>query len=346
MQIQENFNIQRYNTFGINAIARKFATINAVKELPALVRQAEGEPLLVLGGGSNLLFTEDFHGLVLKNNLKGIRLLKEDSKHYYVQVAAGEPWHSFVMYCVERGYAGLENLSLIPGLAGASPMQNIGAYGVEIKDYFHELEAYNIREEKIQRFSSQQCQFGYRESVFKKALKGQYIILSVTFRLLKHPELHLDYGAIKTELAAAGIDLSKRLPSIKEVSSAVIRIRESKLPDPANTGNAGSFFKNPTIPLAQYESLKERFEALPGYPVPDSKPSAAAQIKVAAGYLIEACGFKGYRKGDAGVHNRQALVLVNYGKATGREIYQLSEQIIESVYEKFSITLEREVNII
>ena len=346
MQIQENYNIRPYNTFGIDAEAKRFAAFDSVEQLTRLLKDNRHSPLYILGGGSNVLFTDDYQGLILKNNLKGIQLIREDSDYYYVQVAAGEPWHPFVMHCVEHGYAGLENLSLIPGLAGASPMQNIGAYGVEIKDYFFELEALCIEDQKIATFTKADCQFGYRESIFKTTLKGKYIILNVSFQLLKKPVLHLEYGAIKEELVKAGIDLATSTPSIQDISQAVIRIRQSKLPDPNIIGNAGSFFKNPTIPLHQFEQLKVTHPNLPGYLAPKKTADIPDVIKVAAGFLIEACGWKGYRQGDAGVHSRQALVLVNYGKASGQEILALSEKIIESVKVKFGISLEREVNII
>lgn len=346
MQIQENYNIKSLNTFGISVDAPKFAAFDRIEQLSALLKDNPGLPKYILGGGSNILFTQAFQGLLLKNNLKGIHLLKQDADYYYVQVAAGEPWHPFVLYCVEHGYAGLENLSLIPGLAGASPMQNIGAYGVEIKDYFFELEAMRMEDQTIQTFTNADCKFGYRESIFKTALKGQYIILSVTFRLLKEPVLHLEYGAIKEELAHAGINPATSMPSIRDVSNAVIRIRQSKLPDPTVIGNAGSFFKNPTIDVSHFEHLKLNHPNLPGYPLSQEAPKTSPSIKVAAGFLIEACGWKGYRDGDAGVHHKQALVLVNYGHASGKDILALSEKIIRSVKEKFGITLEREVNII
>ncbi|GAB3361974.1 UDP-N-acetylmuramate dehydrogenase [Arachidicoccus ginsenosidivorans] len=346
MQLTENFNIQPYNTFGISATVSEFQAFDNVAALSTILKKHANTPLYVLGGGSNVLFTGDYEGLILKNNLKGIQLLKQDQKYYYIKVAAGEPWHPFVQYCVQHGYPGLENLSLIPGLAGASPMQNIGAYGVEIKDHFFELEAMRISDQTIRQFTNADCQFGYRESIFKKALKGQFIILSVTFRLPKKPVLHLEYGAIKEELNNAGITLNKTQPSIKDISEAVIRIRQRKLPDPKEIGNAGSFFKNPSIPLEQFEALKALYPTVPAYSLPPENALAATHIKVAAGFLIESCGWKGYRMGDAGVHKNQALVLVNYGQATGSEILALSQRIIESVVDKFGIHLEREVNII
>lgn len=340
MHIKQDFNIQSYNTFGIAAHASRFCEFDQVQQLSDLLKENQNSEKYILGGGSNILFTKDYPGLLLKNNLRGIALLQQDPLYYYVKVAAGEPWHPFVQHCVNNGYAGLENLSLIPGLAGASPMQNIGAYGVEIKDVFFELEAMRISDQSLHTFTAADCKFGYRQSIFKTELKGQFVILNVTYRLLKNPILHLEYGAIREELEKAGV--SKTKPTIKEISDAVIRIRQSKLPDPAQIGNAGSFFKNPTIEITQFEQIKADYPTIPGYP----NPSTPAFIKIAAGWLIENCGWKGFRKADAGVHANQALVLVNYGQATGEEILVLSAHIIESVQSKFGITLEREVNII
>ncbi|WP_261387342.1 UDP-N-acetylmuramate dehydrogenase [Chitinophaga pinensis] len=253
-----------------------------------------------------------------------------------MKAGAGETWHGFVMDCIKNNRAGLENLSLIPGNVGASPMQNIGAYGVEIKDCFHELEAYHLQDHTIVKFNNADCHFGYRESVFKRQYKGQFGILSVTFRLSKHPKLNTSYGAIEEELKHMGVqDLT-----IQAISQAVINIRSSKLPDPAKIGNAGSFFKNPTVPAEKHEALKAAFPNMVAYPV------AGGEFKLAAGWLIEQCGWKGFREGDAGVHARQALVLVNYGDASGNEIYELSQRVLDSVAEKFGVALEREVNII
>jgi len=340
MQILENNSLKPYNTFGINASAKYFANFSTTDELEELFdwqqQQQAGQPL-ILGGGSNILVTHDVDGLVLKNELKGIDLVKEDAHHYYLKVAAGENWHQFVMHCIERNYAGVENLSLIPGNVGASPMQNIGAYGVEIKDVFESLEAYHIRDKKTVVFTNNDCDFGYRESVFKRRHKNEFVILNVTFRLNKIPVLNTSYGAIEQELATMQV----RELSIKAISDAVIRIRSSKLPNPAEIGNAGSFFKNPQIPSGQFEELKKEYPAIPGYPAEQT-----SFTKVAAGWLIEQCGWKGYREGDAGCHAKQALVLVNYGNASGKEIYALSEKIISSVKDKFGVTLEREVNIL
>lgn len=337
MQIQKNISLKNYNTFGIDAKAKYFSPFESLEELEELT--AEREPfnqLLILGGGSNILLTKDVDGLVLKNELKGIELVKEDEDFYYVKAGAGENWHQFVMHCIEHDYAGIENLSLIPGNVGASPMQNIGAYGVEIKDVFYQLEAYHLNDKKVVSFKLNDCEFGYRESVFKKKYKGQFVILNVTYKLRKKPVYNISYGAIEQELEKLNV---KEL-SIQNISQAVINIRRSKLPDPNEIGNAGSFFKNPEIDNKQFKELKTTFPYIIGYPLHSNK------TKVAAGWLIEQCGWKGYREGDAGCHAKQALVLVNYGDATGEQIYHLSQKIVDSVKEKFGITLEREVNIV
>ena len=339
MNVKENISLKQYNSFGIDVKARYFSALTSTDELAELVAgspMASGRPLLLLlGGGSNILFTKDFDGLVLKNELKGIELVKEDARYYFVKAYAGENWHQFVSYCIHNNYAGIENLSLIPGNVGASPMQNIGAYGTEIKDVFYSLEAYHLKENRIQVFSLNDCAFGYRDSVFKKQYQGQYIILSVTYLLRKQPVFNISYGAIEQELAKMQV---KEL-SIKAISEAVIRIRSSKLPDPAQTGNAGSFFKNPVITQTKFDQLKQSFPAITGFALKDEK------VKLAAGWLIEQCGWKGYRKGDAGCYEKQALVLVNYGQATGQEILDISNDIIASVLEKFGVVLEKEVNI-
>ena len=336
MQIQENISLRSYNTFGIDVKARYFSRFNNSDELEELTANNSRLPTLILGGGSNILFTKDFDGLILQNEVKGIAELHEDSEYVYVKAGAGENWHQFVLHCIQRNWAGVENLSLIPGNVGASPMQNIGAYGVEIDDVFWDLEAYHIQERKMVTFTRSDCEFGYRESVFKKKFKDQFVILNVTFQLRKKPRFNTSYGAIEQELDRMGVkDLS-----IKAISDAVINIRSSKLPNPKELGNAGSFFKNPTIAAADFERLKSKFENIVGH------TNADGSVKLAAAWLIEQCGWKGFRKGDAGCNARQALVLVNYGNATGKEIYQLSEEILQSVKEKFGITLEREVNII
>jgi len=338
MVIQQNYSLKQLNTFGIEVLAQHFSAFSTIDQLTALLSDQHfiSVPKLILGGGSNLLFTKNVDGLVLKNELKGIELIKEDADHYYVSVAAGEVWHNFVMHCIEHNYAGLENLSLIPGNVGASPMQNIGAYGVEIKDCFHELQAYHIQEKTLHTFNKEACKFGYRESVFKQQLKNQFIITSVTYRLNKKPVFKISYGAIEKELEQQGV---KEL-NIRAISDAVCAIRRSKLPDPKVIGNAGSFFKNPEVAKNKFAFLQSRFPEIVGYPVENGN------VKLAAGWLIEKCGWKGKRKGDAGVHALQALVLVNYGNASGKEIYKLSQEVMDSVMNTFGVTLEREVNIL
>ena len=340
MQIHQNISLKPYNTFGIDAKAKHLITIESIEDLDELAELPnlfnKSKPTLVLGGGSNILFTADYDGLIIKNELKGIELVSEDDDHYYVRCAAGENWHEFVLHCIKNNYAGVENLSLIPGNTGASPMQNIGAYGVETKDVFHQLEAFQLQDKELVVFNNQACEFGYRESIFKKKYKGQFIITSVTFKLNKKPVYNTSYGALQQELEAMG----NTGLNIGAISQAVINIRKSKLPDPAIIGNAGSFFKNPSIPNQQFSDLKNQFSNIVGFPANNEL------TKVAAGWLIEQCGWKGYKKGDAGCHEKQALVLVNYGNADGVEILQLSTEIMQSVEEKFGIILQREVNII
>lgn len=333
MKVAENFNLKSYNTFGINVVARYFASFRNIMELKEVLSRQLPAPL-VLGGGSNLLFTKNYDGLVLKNEMKGIYIVREDEDYTYVRAGAGENWHGLVMHCINLGLGGLENLSLIPGNVGASPMQNIGAYGVELKDVFDSLEALHLHDQYLVRFNAATCAFGYRDSIFKRQTRNEYAITAVTFRLSKKPVLNTSYGAIEEELAKMGVE-----PSIRSVSEAVIRIRSSKLPDPRQIGNAGSFFKNPIVSAERGMELKEKYPALPIYPHDEG------QVKLAAGWLIEQCGWKGYREGDAGCHSRQALVLVNYGEASGKDIYALSERIVDSVRVKFGITLEKEVNI-
>jgi len=342
MGIQENISLKKYNTFGIDASAKYFSSFSSSEELDELFDLKEFKiqnskfKILILGGGSNILFTKNFDGLGLKNELKGIELIREDADYIYIKVGAGENWHQFVVYCVNNNYGGLENLSLIPGNVGASPMQNIGAYGVEVKDVFYELEAFHLKEKKIIKFNAADCVFGYRESVFKRKYKNEFIILNVTYRLNKKPIFNTSYGAIQQELEKMNI---KEL-SIKAISQAVINIRSSKLPDPLKIGNAGSFFKNPEVSNSTFNQLKEEFPAIVAY------SQSNGSMKLAAGWLIEQCGWKGFRSGDAGCYDKQALVLVNYGNAAGNEIYDLSEKILQSVKQKFNVELEREVNII
>ncbi len=335
MQFVANTQLQPYNTFGLPAIAQYFAKLSSVDELSNL-SLGKRDNLLVLGGGSNVLFRGNIEGHVIRNEILGIEKIREDTEHLWVRVGAGESWHEFVEHCINQGWCGVENLALIPGCAGASPMQNIGAYGVEIKDVFHSLEAWHWLDGRMDQFTAEDCQFGYRESVFKRKFKGQYIITHVTYQLRKTPRFHVQYGAIRQELEQMGVqDLS-----IRAVANAVIRIRQSKLPDPAVIGNAGSFFKNPEVPEQLFHDLKERYPDIIGY------STIPGSIKLAAGWLIEKAGWKGYRKGDAGVHQKQALVLVNYGGASGDEIFDLSEAIIRSIENVFGVCLEREVNLI
>ena len=304
--------------------------------IDALIKAKEMQlPVLILGGGSNMLLTKDFAGLVIKLEITGIYLRQENEDELLVEVGSGEVWHDLVLHCIQQDWAGLENLSLIPGTVGASPMQNIGAYGVEIKDVFHSLTALHRDSLTLKTFNAAACKFGYRESVFKNELKDQYVITSVTFALSKTPHFRLDYGAIQEVLLEKGV----KQPTLKAVSDAVIYIRESKLPNPKEIGNAGSFFKNPSISNIQFDALKAQHPSLPGY-------TSTEGVKVPAGWLIEQSGWKGKRIGDVGVHAKQALVLVNYGAGTGEEIKSLSQQIQASELEKFGIQLQPEVNFI
>lgn len=338
MTIQQNISLKPYNTFGLDATAKFFVEIQSVEELMEVLQNPDflSTEKLFLGGGSNMLLTKDFDGLVVKINLKGIHKNFEDNTHTHIQAGAGEVWHELVMYCVEHQYAGMENLSLIPGTVGAAPMQNIGAYGVEIKDIFEELQALNLNTLEIETFKLADCYFGYRESVFKHEFRGKYVITSVTFKLTKEPIFKVAYGDIQKTLEEMGVTEL----SIKAVSDAVISIRRSKLPDPAEIGNSGSFFKNPEIPKTQYDTLKTQFENIPSYPINEST------VKVPAGWLIEQAGWKGFRDGQIGVHARQALVLVNYGGGTGEQIKALSQKVQASVFDKFGIKLSAEVNFI
>lgn len=347
MQIQENISLRQYNTLGIDAKARYFSSFSSLDELQELLDYSKTVRArhLVLGGGSNLLFTSDYDGLVMKNAIPGLDLIREDDQHVYLRAGAGEQWHALTQYCIKNNWAGVENLSLIPGSAGAAPMQNIGAYGVEIKDVFDELQAFHVQEQKLYSFSKADCEFGYRESVFKNRYRNQFVIVNITLRLNKRPVFHTSYGAINQELQRMGVQEL----SIAAIAQAVINIRRSKLPDPSTTGNAGSFFKNPSVSREFFQSLKQTYPDIVAFDNPDGT------VKLAAGWLIEHCGpadnpavrsWKGYRKGDAGCHALQALVLVNYGKASGKEIFELSEAIAKSIEAKFGVRLEREVNVV
>ena len=333
-----NQSLQAYNTFGIDVSAKYFSEIESTDDFRTLLTDPafEMEEKLILGGGSNILFTKNFDGLVIKNALPGITLIKEDAYHCWIKVAAGEPWHPFVLYCVERNLAGIENLSLIPGLVGAAPMQNIGAYGVEIKDTCEEVEAVNMATGEVEIFNNAACEFGYRESIFKHKLKEQFLITAVTFKLNKIFKPNIYYGDIKRTLE----EMRVQEITIKSVSDAVISIRSSKLPDPKVIGNAGSFFKNPVVSSKLFSTLISKHPLMPNY------PQKNGEVKIPAGWLIEQCGWKGKVVGNTGAHKSQSLVLVNYGHATGHEIYDLAMQIQQSVKEKFAIEIVTEVNII
>jgi UDP-N-acetylmuramate dehydrogenase len=334
--VSNNVELKPYTTFGISAIAKKFAPFSSIEELERILKENRDERLLILGGGSNIVFTANFDGLVLRNEIKGFEVVEETEDYVIVKSGAGEIWHEFVLNCIDNGFGGIENLSLIPGSVGASPMQNIGAYGVEIKDVFVSLEAYHISSGEIQVFDKEVCAFGYRESVFKRELKDQYIITSVSYRLTKKHVVNTKYGIIEDQLKSMGISN----PSIRDVSNAVIEIRSSKLPDPVKIGNAGSFFKNPIVDKSVLESIQKSHDSVPNY------PAANNQVKLAAGWLIDQAGWKGRTFEGFGVHKNQALVLVNYGNCTGKQILDLSNKIIVDIEREFGVKLEREVNIL
>lgn len=322
----------------MDVTARYFTRVSSAEEVKEVLEwtKAQAQEALVMGGGSNLLFTKNVDGLVVQNGIKGIEKVYEDDAHVHLKVGGGEVWHQFVLYCLAHNYAGVENLALIPGFVGASPMQNIGAYGVEIKEVFHELTAIHRVSLETVRFSNKDCAFGYRESVFKQRYKDQFLITDVTYKLNKKPTFKVEYGAIRQELEKAG---TQHL-SIQAIANAVIAIRSSKLPDPAEIGNAGSFFKNPSVSKEKFERLKLDYPEMVAYENPDHT------MKLAAGWMIEQAGLKGFRKGDAGVHSRQALVLVNYGNASGKEILDICRLVQDTVYEKFGVELSPEVNIV
>ncbi|WP_297333178.1 UDP-N-acetylmuramate dehydrogenase [Flavobacterium sp.] len=337
MQISTNFNLKDYNTFGIAAHAKEFISVKTTEELATVLAENKGRKLFILGGGSNMLLTQDVDALVIHINIKGKQITEQQNGYAHVKAMAGENWHEFVLFCIENNLGGLENLSLIPGNVGTTPIQNIGAYGTEIKDTFVSCEAMDIATQEIKTFTKEECEFAYRESIFKGRLKGKYIITSVTFRLTERDhKINTAYGDITDKLIDKGIIV----PTIKDVSDAVIAIRQSKLPDPKELGNSGSFFKNPIVPKALFEKIQAQHPLMPYYVVSET------EVKVPAGWLIEQSGFKGKRFGDAGVHTKQALVIVNYGNATGRELLDLSKKIQETVLEKFGIQIEAEVNII
>ncbi len=336
--LEKNTSLKPYNTFGIEVTAAHYARFDSVNSLTQLLQQKAGFPLFILGGGSNVLFTKDYNGIVLKNEILGFKAIEENNTSIVIEAGAGMNWHSFVLKCIEMNYGGIENLSLIPGNIGASPMQNIGAYGVEIKDVFEYLDAVHIKSGKVKRFHKSDCAFGYRESVFKRKLKGEYIICQVAYKLSKNDhKLNTSYGAIENELHKMQITN----PTIRDVSNAVIAIRQSKLPDPKEIGNAGSFFKNPVVSQKKLEKLLDKYPSIPNYPSTENK------AKLAAGWLIEQAGWKGKTFDERyGVHKKQALVLVNYKNAKGQEILSLSDDIIADVAFKFDVHLEREVNIL
>ncbi len=338
MVIHENCSIKKLNTFGVDVSVRYLAELDSAIEFTEFLstKLFADMPRMILGGGSNVLFLDDFPGVIIRNNIRGVEIVSETADHVIVKAGAGMNWHDLVLWSIEKGYGGIENLSLIPGSVGAGPIQNIGAYGVEIKDVFLELEALKIDGLEIVKFNGEQCKFNYRDSFFKNAGKGKYIITSVSLKLSKNPVFNTKYGAIDEELKRMGIAVL----SLKAVSDAVCNIRRSKLPDPIALGNAGSFFKNPVVELSVYEKL------LSAHPDLVSYSHNKTQRKIAAGWLIERSGSKGKREGNAGVHEKQALVLVNYGGASGKDILALSELVIRAVIEKFGIALEREVNII
>ena len=337
MQIQSNFSLKSFNTFGIEAKAKNFVAVHSSDELKTVLAEHAAEPKFILGGGSNMLLTQDIDALVIHIDLKGKRIVKEDDNFVWVESMAGENWHEFVLWTIDQNFGGLENMSLIPGNVGTTPVQNIGAYGTEIKDTFVSCDAMKIDDQTMRTFSKEDCRFGYRESIFKQEAKNQYIITSVVFKLTKrNHNINTSYGDITKELALQNVTV----PTLKDVSNAVIAIRQSKLPDPKILGNSGSFFKNPVISRSHFEKVQAQFPEIKFFEV------SPTEVKVPAGWLIEQAGYKGFRKGDAGVHKNQALVLVNYGSATGQEILALSREVQQAVFDKYSIAIEAEVNVI
>ena len=337
MKIYDNFSLKKYNTFGIEAKAKQFVAVHTVAELKTVLEQHQHDKKFILGGGSNMLLTQDIDALVIHVDLKGKRIVKEDDDFVWVESDAGEVWHEFVLWTIDQNFGGLENMSLIPGNVGTTPVQNIGAYGTEIKDTFVSCEAMHINTQTMKTFTKDACHFGYRESVFKQEAKDQYVITSVVFKLTKrNHKINTSYGDITGELVKNNI----QNPTLKDVSNAVIAIRQSKLPDPKELGNSGSFFKNPVISKSQFEKVQEHFPEIKFFEV------SATEVKVPAGWLIEHAGLKGYRKDNAGVHKNQALVLVNYGNASGQEILDLSRYVQKTVFDKYGIAIEAEVNVI
>ncbi|QOG03892.1 UDP-N-acetylmuramate dehydrogenase [Flavobacterium sp. MDT1-60] len=337
MEIQSNFSLKNYNTFGIEAKAKQFVAVHSVAELKTILEENKNEKKFILGGGSNMLLTKDIDALVIHIDLKGKQIIKEDGDFVWVESQAGETWHDFVLWTIDNNFGGLENMSLIPGNVGTTPVQNIGAYGTEIKDTFVSCEAINIESQEIKTFTNTECNFGYRESIFKNEIKDQYVITSVIYKLTKrNHKINTSYGDITAELAKNNVTT----PTLKDVSNAVIAIRQSKLPDPKELGNSGSFFKNPILLKSHFEKIHQKFPEMKYYEVSET------EVKIPAGWLIEQAGFKGKRFGDAGVHKNQALVLVNYGNATGQEILAVSRDVQKTVFETFGIHIEAEVNVI
>ncbi|HEX8268828.1 MAG TPA: UDP-N-acetylmuramate dehydrogenase [Flavobacterium sp.] len=337
MDIHQHFSLKKYNTFGIEAYAKQFVAVHSIDELREVLTRYRNEKKLILGGGSNMLLTQDIDALVIHIDLKGKRVIKEDDDFSYIESQAGENWHEFVLFAIENNLGGLENMSLIPGNVGTTPVQNIGAYGTEIKDTFVSCDAIEIESGEKKSFTNFECRFGYRDSIFKNEAKDKYVITSVVFKLTKrNHKINTSYGDITKELERNNITK----PTLKGVSDAVIAIRRSKLPDPKELGNSGSFFKNPIIPKLKFEQIQPKFPDMPHYVVSET------EVKVPAGWLIEQAGFKGKRFGDAGIHKNQALVLVNYGNATGQEILNVSKDIQATILEKYGIAIEAEVNVI
>ena len=337
MEIQSNFSLKNYNTFGIEAKAKYFVAVHSTDELLTVLQENQDKKKFILGGGSNMLLTQDIDALVIHVDIKGKFVLEETEDHVFLQANAGENWHEFVLYAINRDFGGIENMSLIPGNVGTTPIQNIGAYGTEIKDTFFSCQAINIATFETRHFTKEECKFGYRESIFKNEVKDQYIITSVVFKLTKHAhKINISYGDIAAELTKKDI----AVPTLVDVSNAIIAIRQSKLPDPKELGNSGSFFKNPIIAKNDFEKIHLLHPEMPSYSVSET------EVKVPAGWLIEKAGFKGKRFGDAGIHKNQALVLVNYGNASGQEILNVSKDIQETVKEIFGIEIEAEVNVI
>jgi UDP-N-acetylmuramate dehydrogenase len=337
MKIQNNFSLKNHNTFGIDAKAKQFVAVQSLDQLRTILEKHQRDKKFILGGGSNMLLTQDIDALVIHIDLKGKKIIKEDDDFVWIECQAGENWHDFVLWTIDQNFGGLENMSLIPGNVGTTPVQNIGAYGAEMKDTFVTCDAMEIAGQKMKIFTKEECNFGYRESIFKHEVKDQYIITSVVFKLTKHShKINISYGDIAKELEKKNITT----PTLKDVSNSVIAIRQSKLPDPKELGNSGSFFKNPIVPKAEFDSIHKQYPEMPHYKVSDT------EVKVPAGWLIEKAGFKGKRFGDAGIHKNQALVLVNYGNATGQEILAVSKDIQTTILKEFGIAIEAEVNVI